>query len=85
MGLLKDLLFGSTDSSDYSKKKPAKQKNLTLKKITTIIISLFMMTQWKAMRLPRKKCATSSAMTGKGSIKFFLWAIYDVLLFYLFL
>lgn len=26
MGLLKDLLFGSTDSSDYSKKKSAKTK-----------------------------------------------------------
>lgn len=32
MGLLKDLLFGSTDSSDYSKKKPAKIKKSDFEK-----------------------------------------------------
>lgn len=32
MGLLKDLLFGSTDSSDYSKKKPAKTKKSDFEK-----------------------------------------------------
>lgn len=32
MGLLKDLLFGSTDSSDYSKKKPAKTKKSNFEK-----------------------------------------------------
>lgn len=32
MGLLKDLLFGSTDSSDYSKKKLAKTKKSDFEK-----------------------------------------------------
>lgn len=32
MGLLKDLLFGSADSSDYSKKKPAKTKKSDFEK-----------------------------------------------------
>lgn len=32
MGLLKDLLFGSTDSFDYSKKKPAKTKKSDFEK-----------------------------------------------------
>lgn len=32
MGLLKDLLFGSTDSSDCSKKKPAKTKKSDFEK-----------------------------------------------------
>lgn len=32
MGLLKDLLFGSTDSSDSSKKKPAKTKKSDFEK-----------------------------------------------------